>query len=318
MNDNYFISVDWGTSNLRIRLVEIPSLVILEELTFSEGVKDRYNKWRSEGGNREDFFLGFLKEKIDLFKTSPHRSCSIVISGMASASIGLHELAYANLPFNSGGNSLILKRIKSDIVSNPVILISGVKSESDIIRGEEVQLVGLIESGDLARNTVFILPGTHSKHIICEKGIVTDFRTFMTGELFQVISKHTILESSISSNEPVDPDLIAFDEGVSGSVAGLSILNELFKIRVYNLFDKKTKNANFYYLSGLLIGDELKTLLKQDYDRLKLCAGGNLSELYQRAIQRLELSGKAEVISKENVDASVVKGQWYLLKNMEQ
>jgi len=318
MSVDSFISIDWGTTNVRIRLAQTPSLTILEESIVPKGIKTMYDEWNHSGGSREDFFLTFLKKQISLFKHPIENAPPVIISGMASASIGLRELPYAKLPFSLNGTNLYFETIKSDIIPHQVILISGVRSETDVMRGEEVQLMGLLEKNKIAGKSIYILPGSHSKHAVCVDGSMITFRTFMTGELFQVISKHTILKNSISSGDLKGNALKAFEEGVASSRMQLSVQNELFKIRAFDLFKSKTKTENYYYLSGLLIGDELKTLLQEDFDSLLLCAGSNLFELYYRAIKKLDLLEKTTVISKETVDASVVKGQWRLLKVMKQ
>ncbi|MFY0652892.1 MAG: 2-dehydro-3-deoxygalactonokinase [Cyclobacteriaceae bacterium] len=314
MENKQFISVDWGTSNLRVRLIEADGLCIQKELSFAEGVKTMYQQWQTTGEDREVFFLGFLKEKIDqlvvIEDTTP-----VVISGMASASIGLRELPYARLPFDSNGSTLHVEDIHSTVLSNPIVLISGVRSDDDVIRGEEVQLVGLMDDNGSGENSVFILPGTHSKHLICEKGRVIDFKTFMTGEMFQIIAQHSILQASVKTATRGSEELSAFEEGVLKAKEDSSILNELFKIRAFDLFGTRSKAENFHYLSGLLIGEEMSTLLNIKLDKIKLCAGGGLFDLYKRAAEVLGLARNTEIVDKETVDSSVICGQWKILNS---
>jgi 2-dehydro-3-deoxygalactonokinase len=314
MNDKNFISVDWGTTNLRIRLVSLPTLEIIEEIKSPKGVKTINKEWLEKGGDRELHFSDFLKTQLIQFNTEINPTIPIVLSGMASSSIGLRELPYSVLPFESSGNTLHVELVKSDSFPYYLTIISGVQSSTDVIRGEEVQIVGLFEQEDTLKSIVFIFPGTHSKHIICEKGIVTNFRTFMTGELFEVISEHTILSSSIKNGHLNKAEWVAFEEGVLQTVKGISLLNSLFRIRTHTLFKEKTEIENSFYLSGLLIGEEIRTLTNFTCDTIKLCAGGVLYELYYRAIDILGLLDKTEIISKEIVDNSVIKGQWKILK----
>lgn len=314
MSDHFFISVDWGTTNIRVRLVSYPSLKIQKEISSPEGVKDIYNQWQISGGNREDFFLKFLKSKTDQFN-SKYKPALVVISGMASASIGLRELPYSTLPFDTNGSSLHIEQISNTNIPYPIRLVSGVKSDSDVIRGEEVQVVGLATGQEISDGTVFILPGTHSKHIVCENNQIKSFNTFMTGEVFQVMAGYTILKDSIDQTAAAVNELTAFDLGVKRSEEGLSVLSEMFSIRAAQLIGTRSKTENFYFLSGLLIGEELATLKKRQAKNIKLCAGGQLSGLYQRAINVLGLSENTEVIPKEVVDESVIAGQWQLVKH---
>lgn len=317
MQTKYFISIDWGTSNFRMRLIDVSTLDIIEVIESSKGAKTLYNDWLKVKGDKEQLFLSFLKSQLQKFKTSIDNSTCIIISGMASSSIGLRELPYAELPFSPNGKELYIEKINTPIINHSIYLISGVKTSDDVIRGEEVQILGLISDEDLNKTTMFILPGTHSKHIILKNNVVIDFKTFMTGEIFDVISKHTILKNSLAIGKLKDTELTAFKEGVLKSDENSSILNALFKIRTFDLFKEKTTTENFHYLSGLLIGEELKTLKDIDCNTIKLCAGGNLFELYYQGIKTLDLASKIEIVSKETVDISVVKGQFQLLKRLE-
>ena len=267
------------------------------------------------GGEKETYFLNFLKEQLALFIANISSDLVIVISGMASSSIGLRELRYAGLPFKTDGKSLFIEKIKSDIIPNTIQLISGVKSNSDVIRGEEVEIIGLVNEEDENKSIVFITPGTHSKHVLFEKGVITNFFTYMTGEVFSVISEHTILNASIEKTDFDETVLIAFEQGVQKAMEGKSILNSLFKVRTNTLFKEKTNIENYYYLSGLLIGEELQSLRDLDCDYIKLCAGGKLFELYHKAIEILGLESKTKIIESKIVDLSVVKGQWNIIKN---
>lgn len=318
MNKDYFLSVDWGTTNFRLRLVEKSSARVIKESVSSIGIKTLYLNWQQEGGDRELIFLNFLKKQIDQLDNTVPEDIEIVISGMASSNIGIRELPYATLPFSINGDGLYVELIKHSLFPFGFHLISGVCSDSDIIRGEETQLMGLAGEEDFYRKSIFILPGTHSKHILCENGKITGFNTFMTGELFQVICNYTILKTSIEKPPPDISDWKVFDEGVLRSQEGFSLLNDLFKIRAMNVLDKKSPNENYYYLSGLLIGEEMTIRKSITFDQIQLCAGNHLYEFYKRAIQDLNLYEKTIVVDKETVENSVTKGQLRVLKRNNQ
>lgn len=314
MDHRYFISVDWGTSNLRIRLVENPSTRIIEEIRCPTGMKDLYVKCQREGLDREHVCLGFLKEQIGLLQTSIDEDIEIVMSGMASSSIGIHELPYAGLPFWTNGNGLHVEKFIHPLFPFGYKLISGVCSDSDVMRGEEVQVIGLAKMVDtLDGRTIFILPGTHSKHLVCENGKIVDFNTFMTGEMFQVIAEHTLLKASIEKPALSSGSFAGFDEGVLKNSQRLSLLNDLFKIRASDILGSSIPQQNFYYLSGLLIGDELSSLRSLSFDRIVLCAGENLAEFYIRALQILGFIDKTKVLAKEDVERSVAAGQMIVM-----
>ena len=316
MPNDFFISIDWGTSSLRIRLVASPSLLIKEEICSPSGIKKVYNEWLIAGGDREVFFINTLRFLIDEFKSKIDPSWSIVISGMASSSIGIRELPYANLPFQVNGKLLYSESIESAVLPNKIHLISGAKTNSDVMRGEETQIVGLIDKEDLLQKTLFILPGTHSKHILTDKGMVTGINTFITGELFEVISQHSILKESLAEGKFGENEFIAFKEGVIKSKEDVSILHSLFFIRTNSLFKKKSPTENYYFLSGLLIGDELKILLPFNNQSLQLAATGKLFELYSIAFEVLGLLTRTKIAEKDIVDTAVIKGQYIILNNL--
>ena len=316
MINTHFISIDWGTSNIRVRYIEIATLLIIEETTSSNGIKTIHDAWMRRGGDRELYYATFLKSQINQFNSNIIAGTMIVISGMASSSIGLRELPYTNLPVEINGNTIYSETITHSHFPYPIHLISGVKSEDDVIRGEEIELLGLIDKNDTQGSTIFITPGTHSKHILVERNFITNFHTYMTGELFNILSNHSILKNAIHKSEFNHKNNASFSKGVLTSAEGNTMLNSLFKTRTNILFEKQTKEENYYYLSGLLIGEELSTLKHATYDTLKLCAGGNLFELYLEAIKTLNLFSKTKIISKETVDKAAVKGQWKTIKHL--
>ena len=308
MKEDLFLSVDWGTSNFRLRLVEKISLHVIQELVSPMGVKSLYLKWQQEGGDREFIFLNYLKKQIDELQFSPE-NIEIVISGMASSSIGIRELPYASLPFDITGKGLYVEKIQHPSFPYTIQLISGVRSDDDVMRGEETQMVGLADGDNIDGQTIFILPGTHSKHVMCEKGKIAGFNTFMTGELFQVINHHTILKNSVAKPSGGCTHFKEFDEGILMSESGHSILNSLFKVRTNDILGKKTAEENYYFLSGLLIGSEMATLQVASPEKIVLCAGSELHELYERAIRVLGLSDKTKILDKEVIEKAVIKGQ---------
>lgn len=316
MSNTHFISIDWGTTNLRIRYINSTTLYIVEEITSTKGIKTIYNEWKLQGGEREIYYLNFLKSQINLFKTQINPSTPIVISGMASSSIGLRELPYANLPFDISGKTVVNEHITHSSFPYPITLISGVKSEDDVIRGEETELIGIAEQNDIHNDIIFITPGTHSKHIILKQGYITNFHTYMTGELFNIIAENSILKGAIKKSDFNPTTRKSFNKGVLAAESGTSILNTLFKTRTNILFKTQTEEENFYYLSGLLIGEELTTLKRTEFSMLKLCAGGNLFELYLEALKALDLFSKTEIVSKEIVDKAAIKGQWKIIQHL--
>ena len=121
------------------------------------------------------------------------------------------------------------------------------------------------------------------------------------------------LESGVLDDER----LSAFKNGVKETQNGVSILNSLFKVRTNTLFGELNNEHNFYFLSGLLIGEELRSLASNRNSRLHLCAGGKLYKLYKTAIEVLELNKTTSIVPEDVVDSSVIRGQSILLNSLK-
>ena len=280
----YIISCDWGTTAFRLRLIETIDYKVISECISLEGVARTYEAWKARGTpahEKQGFFIDKLKQQMAVLSNQsnmPLEGLNIVISGMASSSIGMVELPYATLPFNLDGSQANIQLIEADaFFLHKIMLISGVRSDDDVMRGEETQLIGLIDLLNLSPNQpyIFILPGTHSKHLYLENNRLVNFHTYMTGEIFNILSNHSILKDSIeieTSDNLSNPELAAFKKGVL-EANSTGILNSLFKVRTNQLFQKLNKKENGFYLSGLLIGSELKQLLTESNCQLVLCSG---------------------------------------------
>jgi 2-dehydro-3-deoxygalactonokinase len=233
---------------------------------------------------------------------------------MASSSIGMLELPYASLPFPLDGSGAITRWIPSEAgFPHDVLLISGLQSDHDVMRGEETQITGL--ASQLATDqAICIFPGTHSKHIYIDGQYITGFRTYMTGELFQVIAAHTILHASVSNSqtaEAVETHLMnAFRKGVQATLELENVLHALFTVRTGELFGKRSKQENYYYLSGLLIGKELADLLNFPAMQVYICSSSHLVKFYQAAAETLQLANRTNIVAASIIDEVAVAGQW--------
>jgi 2-dehydro-3-deoxygalactonokinase len=303
-----FLSCDWGTSSFRIRLVSLPALNVLAEKKSGEGIASTFNLWKEENSieeNRFDFYLSILEKGIKNLEQQlniPLENIPVVISGMASSTIGMMEIPYKYLPVHADGSDLITKKFdKTDDFPHDILIISGIRTENDVIRGEETQLTGCASIAD----GLFIFPGTHSKHISVKDGTAVDFKTYMTGEFFEMLATKSILSSSLVKGSVTDQSLQAFDEGVND--AGLNLLHASFLVRTNQLFNKYLKEENYYYLSGLLIGCELKDLKNASHSNIFLIGTRELCSYYEKALQILEPEKKIKTI---NAEEATIKGQY--------
>lgn len=307
----YFISCDWGTSNFRLRLVETESLRVLKEHRTEQGVRAVHNSFLDQdSSSQEHVFATYLKQQIKMFP-SKHQQHLVVLSGMASSNIGLKELEYANLPFGQSGEGLQWARWTLENKLE-ILLISGVKSKTGVMRGEEIQAIGLGEVLEPYNNAVLVLPGTHSKHIVYEQRRFIDFKTYMTGELFEIISSKSILATSVFRGDWDNVVKDAFIEGVEIGISG-KFTERLFEIRARGLFKLTTKEANFYFLSGMLIGDELSYLATYE-NYVFLAADQHLSILYQEALNLIIDKAKLIIVSSKDLEKALLAGQQKILK----
>jgi 2-dehydro-3-deoxygalactonokinase len=324
--EKYLLSCDWGTSSFRLRLVNVKDRNVIGEVTSSSGIGTVYNAWQEVQGtdqvSRGEYYRSIIATQITALKEQTGIDTTgmpIIVSGMASSSIGMQELPYARLPFALNGAHLGMRHYEGQAgFPHELTLISGVRSDHDVMRGEETQLIGLGAAMDLSgRDSIFIFPGTHSKHMFVRDGRLIDFKTFMTGEVFNLMANQSILKDSIDPYRQPDFDaeaVAAFRSGIRESGTG-NILSALFTVRTNQLFDLLNKRENGMFLSGLLIGYEIRDLTKETNAHLVLCGGGNLYHLYKTAIETLGLAGRATIIPSEIVDRAATMGHIRICEN---
>jgi 2-dehydro-3-deoxygalactonokinase len=303
-----FISCDWGTSSFRIRLVDATSQRVLAEQKSNHGIAEVHTQWKQQAHDESERFSFYQSIVYDHLKglqeqiTPSLKDIPIIISGMASSNIGMVELPYKVLPFAVNGSDLEFKRMNAtETFPHEVVVISGARTSHDVMRGEEMQLIGCDFPSSEER--IYILPGTHSKHVTVKDQYVIDFKTYMTGEFFQLLSQQSILSKSVDKNDTWSSDsLKGFEEGVEQSRYD-SLLHESFLVRTNHLFGQYSKEVNYHYLSGLLIGTELKSLVRGTVP-VTLVANDVMLTHYSIALKKL---GKHD-FEMVNVDTALVKG----------
>ncbi|SHI45867.1 2-dehydro-3-deoxygalactonokinase [Pseudozobellia thermophila] len=309
---DFFISCDWGTSNFRVSAVDRATLGLISSIKSSEGVKARFRKFEAgQGMPRADFFLSYLLEQIGKLDVPHLKNTVIVGSGMLSSSIGMKELPYADMPFSFSGQELLKERFELPN-GNHMVLISGVKTPNDVMRGEEVQAIGIAEQLPDTGKGVLILPGTHSKHIYFNNGRFERFTTFMTGELYEVIGTHSILAPSLQQADWDDVYEDVFMEGVKKGLANTAIAS-LFSIRANSLLNKASPINNSFFLSGLLIGSELASLVDKN-EKIYLGATGIQRKLYMLALKYISAIDDLLCFNTTDMQHALFAGQLKILK----
>ena len=289
-----FISCDWGTSSLRLKVIDADKMFVLAESTAAQGISATYELWK-ESDKKEDervpFYQSILTEHIRIMELHLNfslNSVPLIISGMVSSNMGMTELSYKEVPFGTDGHDLNIKTIEpNDNFKHAILMISGAKTTDDVMRGEETQLIGCQDVQSGKEDQVLIFPGTHSKHIMVKKGKVVDFETYLTGELFDLLSKKSVLSNTIEENQDlsVAGTLESFEKGVEDSLH-TNILHSSFLVRTNYLLGKVSKKENYCYLSGLLIGTELKEIITNKKP-LTVVSDESLNFFYNTALRKL-------------------------------
>jgi len=307
---HYFISCDWGTTNFRLRLVATETLEVLWENQSDQGVKKRFEAFNAQTEfDQKNFYLNYLFKEVQKIPEE-HRNHTIVSSGMSSSNIGLYELPYTNLPFDKNGNTFFRKSFTFG-EKQTILLISGIRSETGMMRGEEVQAIGLEEYLEPYAEGVLLLPGTHSKHISYRQGSFYALKNFMTGELFEVLGTNSILANSIEAGKWNYECRKAFLKGFNLGIKG-AMTSSLLQVRARQVIEKKSKKGNYYMLSGLLIGDELSYLRDTD-ENVFLAAPGTIFELYRTGLEKLKAPEKLMLLNGSILERALLNGQKKIL-----
>lgn len=320
-----FLSCDWGTSSFRLRLVQAPALATIAAVRAGSGIAATWQAWQNTGlqGSlqRWHFYIDKIKPAIQSIEQQAGRlpeHTPLIISGMASSSIGMMELPYGDLPFTTDGRGVLthLEPANADL-PHDVLLISGIRCADDVMRGEETQLIGCIAgNAGAATEGTFIFPGTHSKHIQVKDGEVTGFQTFMTGELFDLLRRHSILKDAVATPEDASQPALnsSFSDGVAAGANG-NLLHTAFRVRTNQLFGRLTKAENLDYLSGLLIGAELQSL-RGAAGQICLCGGAHLEKHYATALDVLGLMQRSTVLPAQWIEEAVIRGQYSIFNHL--
>ncbi|WP_216690089.1 2-dehydro-3-deoxygalactonokinase [Hymenobacter siberiensis] len=315
-----FLSCDWGTTSFRLRLVERETRKILAGASSKEGNAATAGRWQQAGQPPEQrvaFYLTIVRRHIQQMAAAAQTTLAgvpVVISGMASSTIGMAELPYKPLPFAVDGSDLLTQTIAPTVdFPHPVLLISGVRSADDVMRGEEVQLVGC-GFENTPEEQLFLHPGTHAKHVTVQHGQATALKTYMTGELFALLATQSILAASVEAEGMLAEGRHQqwFARGVLEGQQ-VNLLHNAFMVRTNDLFSQNSKSENYFYLSGLLIGSECHELLAHRPARIVLAGEPVLVDLYGAALRVLGIAHKCPVTTK-TAEEVTLNGQLAVLK----
>jgi 2-dehydro-3-deoxygalactonokinase len=275
-----YVGVDWGTSSFRLWLVDGAGHV-LGERRSSEGMM----------AAGKVGFSSVLQSHLDAVGAA--NDLPVIICGMAGARQGWVEAGYIDTPAHL--ESILVRAVAAPGLSRDVRILPGIAQRDpkapDVMRGEETQLLGALGMS-AAGEAIVCIPGTHSKWAVVKDAIVKRFATFMTGELFSVVSRETILSHAVTGAAEAE-DVGAFKAAVIAAYEAPALAaNLLFQVRSSQLLFGGSPAAARERISGTLIGLELAAGLAGDRAArsVTLVASGRLQVLYLLAFETLAIA----------------------------
>lgn len=270
------IAIDWGTSSLRGALIENSNLT--EERGFARGILT------VDPGCFPAVFESCFGDWM-----TPEALC--LIAGMAGSQQGWLEAPYCPCP--AGFDDLAAHL--AWVVPGRIAIVAGLSIDTggmpDVMRGEETQVFGALQglglqNSEHSEQVRLVLPGTHSKWVTVTDSKITHFSTWMTGEFYALMRQHSILARTLPAGEP-PPDPDAFGQGVTYALRGAGLLHTTFSVRTLALFKTMAPDALPSYLSGLVIGEELRCQALERGDSVVVVGADALVARYEQALALL-------------------------------
>jgi 2-dehydro-3-deoxygalactonokinase len=255
------------------------------EFKSNDGIAETHQQWLATGrpeAERIDFYRRKLGDAISRLSGDIVKNMPVILSGMASSGIGLAELPYREFPFSWDPALFPVKKINEDEkFSHPLYLVSGFKTDQDVMRGEESLLLGCDVVGN--EEKIFIFPGTHSKHVYVKNRLGVNFKTYMTGEIFNLLAEKSILRHAVKKGT----DEKSFSDGFRAGLDG-NLLHQVFMVRTRQLLQHANPVSGYQCLSGILIGAELAQL-KGTHCPIYVVCGESLKQAYLTGLELMDL-----------------------------
>jgi 2-dehydro-3-deoxygalactonokinase len=262
-----FIAVDWGTTNRRAYLVGPTGQVI-------DQVQDE---------------LGILNVPSGTFAAAAMQlrtrlgAYPLLLAGMIGSNLGWKLAPYVRCPAGLADLKQAICWVESDIAIVPGVSFK-CEENADIMRGEELQVLGAAAAGIVPPDSMVCHPGTHTKWVQVAGARIVGFKTAMTGELFGLLRKHSILSADLQ--KPVQ-DGPQFAAGVSRSLKCTDLLAELFRVRARAILDPPPGAMSGFsaFVSGLLIGSDVReAAMGLGNNPISVAGEPHLTALYAKAL----------------------------------
>ena len=262
-----FIAVDWGTTNRRAYLIGADGAQGPE-------FEDEKGILGVEAGG----FPAAVAEIRDRLGDLP-----MLMGGMVGSNRGWIEAPYVPCPASAAdlaAHVIWAEEGRTAIVPGLSFLND---RRADVMRGEEVQMFGALAAGLVPEDGLVCHPGTHNKWVTMDGGRVARFRTVMTGEMFSLLKGHSILSDLLQTEAETGE---AFEAGVLHGLSDEDLTAELFSVRARVLLEQARREDASSYTSGLLIGADLRTGLRQAAEgEIVVMGRPELTALYAAALE---------------------------------
>ena len=286
------IAIDWGTTNCRAYLLD------------GQGEVQRQT---ASGLGILSVPKGAFPDALNAMRRALDPHAPVLIAGMAGSNRGWIEVPYADAPATAG-------QIAAGAVAAPgcpdVRIVPGVRMaaphRADVMRGEETQILGAgVEDGLLC------LPGTHTKWARVDGGAVAQFSTTMAGEVYNLLRTQSILKGSLPETHSPTPDTDGFLAGLAAAKQG-RFLGQAFAVRPMSLLDGRGPDWCEGYLSGLVIGTDVREGAPAPGATVTVVGAEGLARLYADA---LRAAGCVPRIA--GGGAAFVRGAWRIAQEMQ-
>jgi 2-dehydro-3-deoxygalactonokinase len=274
------LGIDWGTSNRRVYVLDARGELVHKH-------DDGIGILHVEGD-----FEGSLRALLQELKIS---QADIIMSGMVGSRNGWREAPYLSVAHPLSHLHRALMEVETAIPGVRCRIVPGYRiieasGLPDVMRGEETQVLGALQMR--AAGDWFLLPGTHSKWVRTGDGKVRELATFMTGELFSLMSQHGTLAKVMTGEQPVAE---AFAAGLDASRHG-GFTHTAFCCRALVVTDSMPAAHTASFLSGLLIGTELHEVLRMNEGAItssvQIIGSPALAERYLQALDLLGIRSR--------------------------
>ena len=274
-----FLAVDWGTTNRRGWIVDADTAVPV--FADDRGIL-----------NVADF-----AGEVRALRTH-NAGMPLLMAGMIGSNRGWVDVPYVAAPAGLAGIAAGVHWVEAGVGIVPGVAIDE-PPRADVMRGEEVQLLGALALAQIGDGLV-CHPGTHTKWAEIDLGQIARFRTVMTGDVFAALAAHSILSDLLAHPAPVDD---AFLAGVDYALEHFDLTAELFAVRARVVLGRAAASHAASYVSGLLIGTDVRTGLgRLRADVVPVLGAPELTARFAAALARagrqaLELDGGAAFVA---------------------